>query len=245
MSNAIQLEPTGDHSSSDDEGYQTKIIILTCDNWVQWSWELENFLAGKGHESLLSPPSDTDKVSLKLKKTNSSALALLWTCVSPELHGILLAHQGSFDDSWVALGKTCGKNSIVIMFETLFKLMSIQYEPESSLERNINIFQRTFASYESLTQASEDTMVIPETIAAAFFIRSLNQAQDLSGFIKTLYDIKLFDLNSVLKRVAVELCRQGTPKDQALLLKKQNQTDQSKPPNKNGNSGKGKAPTRG
>ncbi|MBW0532727.1 hypothetical protein O181_072442, partial [Austropuccinia psidii MF-1] len=59
MSNPIQT--TGDHSSSDDEGYQTKIIILTRDNWVQWSCQLENFRAGKGHESLLSPPSYSDK----------------------------------------------------------------------------------------------------------------------------------------------------------------------------------------
>ncbi|MBW0485105.1 hypothetical protein O181_024820 [Austropuccinia psidii MF-1] len=90
MSNPIQS--TGDHSSSDDEGYQTKIIILTRENWVQWSCQLESFLTGKGHESLLSPPNDTDKVSLKFKKRNSSALALLWTCVAPELHGILLVH---------------------------------------------------------------------------------------------------------------------------------------------------------
>ncbi|MBW0538503.1 hypothetical protein O181_078218 [Austropuccinia psidii MF-1] len=243
MSNPIQ--PTGDHSSSNDKGYRTKIIILTRDNWVQWSCQLENFLAGKGHESLLSPPSDNDKVSLKFKKRNSSDLALLWTCVSPELQGILLAHRGSFYDSWVALGKTCGKNSIVIMCETVFKLMSIQYEPGSSLEKHIDTFQRTFASYESLTQGSEDTMVISATIAAAFFIRSLNQERDLLGLIQTLYDIKPFDLNSVLNRVAVEHCHRGTPQDQALLLDKQSSTDQSRPPKRNGNHGKGKSPTRG
>ncbi|MBW0540391.1 hypothetical protein O181_080106 [Austropuccinia psidii MF-1] len=243
MSNPIQS--TGDHNSSDDEGYRTKIIILTRENWVQWSCQLENFLAGKGHESLLSPPTDTDKVSLKFKKRNSSALALLWTCVAPELHGILLAHRGSFYDSWIALGKSCGKNSIVIMCETLFKLMSIQYEPGTSLEKHIDSFQKTYASYESLTQGSEDTMVISTTIAAAFFIRSLSQDRDLSGLIQTLYDIKPFDLNSVLNRVAVEHCRRGMPQDQALLLDKQNPNDQSKPPNRTGNRGKGKAPTRG
>ncbi|MBW0514749.1 hypothetical protein O181_054464 [Austropuccinia psidii MF-1] len=243
MSNPIQS--TGNHSSSDDEGYRTKIIVLTRDNWVQWSCQLENFLAGKGHKSLLSSPSDSEKVSLKFKKRNSSALALLWTCVAPELQGVLLAHRGSFYDSWVALGKTCGKNSVVIMCETLFKLMSIQYEPGSSLEKHINTFQRTFASYESLTKGSEDTMVISETIAAAFFIRSLSQDRDLSGLIQTLYDIKPFDLNTVLNRVAVEHCCRGTPQDQALLLDKQGQADQSKPPNQTSNRGKGKAPMRG
>ncbi|MBW0497800.1 hypothetical protein O181_037515 [Austropuccinia psidii MF-1] len=233
MSNTIEPHSTGNHSSSDDKGYWTKIIVLNHDNWVQWSCQLENFLSGKGHESLLSPPSDSDKLSSKFKKMNSSALALLWTCVAPERQGILLAHCGSFFESWVALGRSCGKNSIVIMCETLFKLISIQYEPGMSLENHIDNFQRTFASYESLTHSSEDTMVISSTIAAAFFIRSLNQDRDLSGLIQTLYNIKHFDLNSVLNRVAVEHCRWGPFQDQALLLDKQK--DQSKPPQQTGN----------
>ncbi|MBW0485289.1 hypothetical protein O181_025004 [Austropuccinia psidii MF-1] len=37
MSAAPTILPTGDHSSSDDECYWTKIITLTWDNWVQWS----------------------------------------------------------------------------------------------------------------------------------------------------------------------------------------------------------------
>ncbi|MBW0507578.1 hypothetical protein O181_047293 [Austropuccinia psidii MF-1] len=203
----------------------------------------KNFLAGKGHESLLSPPSDSDKLSPEFKKRNSSSLALLWTCVSPDLQGILLAHCGSSFDSWVALGKSCGKNSIVIMCEALFKLISIQYEPGTLLENHIDNFQRTFASYESLTHGSEDTMVISSTVAAAFFIRSLNQDQDLSGLIQTLYDIKPFDLNSVLNCVSVEHCCRGPFQDQALLLDKQK--EQSKPPQQTGNRGKGKTPSRG
>ncbi|MBW0588233.1 hypothetical protein O181_127948 [Austropuccinia psidii MF-1] len=113
--------------------------------------------------------------------------------------------------------------------------MSIQYEPGTSLEKHIDRFQKINASYESLTQGSEDTMVISTTIAAAFFIRSLSQDWYLSGLIQTLYDIKPFDLNSVLNRVAVENCQRGMPQDQALLLDKQNPNDQSKPPNRSGN----------
>ncbi|MBW0523759.1 hypothetical protein O181_063474 [Austropuccinia psidii MF-1] len=96
MSNTIQPHSTGNHSSSDNKGYRTKIIVPTHDNWVQWSCQLENVPSGKGHESLLSAPSYSDKLSPKFKKRNSSALALPWTCVAPELQGILLAHRGSF-----------------------------------------------------------------------------------------------------------------------------------------------------
>ncbi|MBW0535667.1 hypothetical protein O181_075382 [Austropuccinia psidii MF-1] len=197
MSAIPTIPQTGDHSSSDDEGYWTKVITLTRDNWVQWSCQLENFLAGKGHESLLSPPSESDKISLKFKKRNGSALALLWTCVCSDMHGVLLAH-----DSWEALGKACGKNSVVVMCETLFKLMSLQFEPGSSLEKHIDTFQKTYANYESITQNSANRMTISSDVAAAFFIRSLNQDRELSGLVQTLYDIKPFKLNNVLDRVA-------------------------------------------
>ncbi|MBW0466238.1 hypothetical protein O181_005953 [Austropuccinia psidii MF-1] len=113
--------------------------------------------------------------------------------------------------------------------------MSVQYEPGTSSEKHIDSFNKTFSAYESLTQGSEDTMVISTTIAAAFFIRSLNKDQDLSGLIQTLYDIKPFDLNSVLNRVAVEHFRQGMPQVQAPLLDKQNRNDKSKPPDRTGN----------
>ncbi|MBW0531392.1 hypothetical protein O181_071107 [Austropuccinia psidii MF-1] len=234
-----------DHPSSDDEGYRTKIITLTRENWVQWSCQFENFLLGKGHESLLSPPSETDKVSLKFKKRNGSALALLWTCVSPDMHGILLAHKTSFYNSWEALGKTCGKNSVVIMCETLFKLISIQFKPGSSLEKHIDFFQKTYASYQSITQNSENQMIISSEVAAAFFIRSLNQDRELSGLIPTLYDITPFELNTVLNRVAVEHCCQGPVTDQVMTLDKQEKSDQSKVPARGGHRGRGKGTNRG
>ncbi|MBW0522323.1 hypothetical protein O181_062038 [Austropuccinia psidii MF-1] len=215
-----------DHPSSDDEGYRTKIITLTQENWVQWSCQFENFLLGKGHKSLLSPPSETNKVSLKFKKRNGNALALLWTCVSPDMQGILLANKTSFYDSWEALGKTCGKNSVVIMCETLFKLISIQFEPGSSLEKHINVFQKTYASYQSITQNSANQMIISSEVAAAFFIRILNQDRELSGLIPTLYDITPFELNTVLNQVAVEHCRRGPAADQVMALDKQEKSDQ-------------------
>ncbi|MBW0514987.1 hypothetical protein O181_054702 [Austropuccinia psidii MF-1] len=192
MSAAPTIPPTGNHSSSDDEGYQTKIITLTRDNWVKWSCQQENLLAGKGHENLLSPPSESDKIPLKFKKCNGSALALLWTCVCSDMHGVLLAHKNFFYDSWEALGKACGKNSVVVMCETLFKLMSLQFEPGSSLEKHIDTFQKTYANYESITLNSANRMTISSDVAAAFFIQSLNQDCKLSGLVQTLYDIKPF-----------------------------------------------------
>ncbi|MBW0510293.1 hypothetical protein O181_050008 [Austropuccinia psidii MF-1] len=233
------------HPSSDDEGYRTKIITLTQENWAQWSCQFKNFLLGKGHKSLLSPPSETDKVSIKFKKRNGSTLALLWTCVSPDMHGILLANKTSFYDSWVALGKTCGKNSVVIMCKTLFKLISIQFQPGSSLEKHIDIFQKTYASYQSITQNSENQMFISLEVAAAFFICSLNQDQELSGLIPTLYDITPFELNTMVNCVAVEHCRQGPALDQVMALDKMEKSDPDKTPARGRHRGRSKVTNRG
>ncbi|MBW0464441.1 hypothetical protein O181_004156 [Austropuccinia psidii MF-1] len=205
------------HTSSDDEGYRTKIITLTQENWAQWSCKFENFLLGKGHESLLSPPSETDKVSLEFKKRNESALALLWTCVSPDMHGILLANKTSFYDSWEALGKACA------WF----------------------LLGKTYASYQSITQNSENQMVISSEVTAAFFIRSLNQDEELSGLIPTLYNITPFELNTVLKCVAVEHCRRGPALDQVMALDKKEKSDPNKNPTRGGHRGRSKGTNRG
>ncbi|MBW0542418.1 hypothetical protein O181_082133 [Austropuccinia psidii MF-1] len=45
-------------------------------------------------------------------------------------------------------------------------------------------------------------MTISSDVVAGFFIQSLNQACELSSLVQTLYDIKPFELNSVLERVA-------------------------------------------
>ncbi|MBW0548151.1 hypothetical protein O181_087866, partial [Austropuccinia psidii MF-1] len=217
-------------SSSKDDGYQTKIITLNRENWVHWSFLFENFLTGRRHEDLLSASTTEEIKSPKFKKKNSSALALLWTCVSSDFHGVLLSNKGSFYDSWKELGEACRKNSIVIMCKTLFKLMSIQYEPGSSLEKHIDLFQTVYSSYKSITYEAEDKMEISSTIAAAFLIQSLNRDKELKGLVQILYNIKPFELTTVMNRVAVEHSQRGPAQEQALAVDKQKQADQSKPP---------------
>ncbi|MBW0543118.1 hypothetical protein O181_082833 [Austropuccinia psidii MF-1] len=147
----------------------------------------------KRQKGLLSPPCESEKLSSKLKRKKGSALALLWTCVSPDLHGILLLNKGSLCDSWDTLGKTFGKKSIVATCDTFLKIMSLRYTPGASLEKHIDSLQKTYASYESITLGSDDAMTISPAVAAAFFIWSLSQGQDLSGLAQMLYDIKPFE----------------------------------------------------
>ncbi|MBW0548998.1 hypothetical protein O181_088713 [Austropuccinia psidii MF-1] len=73
-------------------------------------------------------------------------------------------------------------------------------------------------------------MEISSTIAAAFFIRSLNQDKELTGLVQMLYNIKPFEFTSVMNRVEVEHPLQGLAQEQALAVDKQKQPDQPKPP---------------
>ncbi|MBW0472361.1 hypothetical protein O181_012076 [Austropuccinia psidii MF-1] len=101
--------------------------------------------------------------------------------------------------------------------------MSLQYSPGSSLKKHIDNSQKTYASYESITLGSDKELTISTTISSAFFICSLKQDRELSGLVQMLYDIKPFELKSVLN------C----------------QSDQTKTPNSGNHQGHGKKTLRG
>ncbi|MBW0542686.1 hypothetical protein O181_082401 [Austropuccinia psidii MF-1] len=207
--------PAGD--SSDEEFIlKTKMIKLDTHNWVQWSCQMENYLTARRYDDLFTPPSEETKRSSKFRQKNSSALALLWGCVSSELEGVLLDNKTSFYDTWEALGNICGKNSIVTICETFYELISLKYEPESSLQAHIHSFQKLCARYNSITSDKELEATFPPKLLAATFIRSLNGDKELTGLVQTLYDIKPFTPAAVISRVAIEHSRRQ-PNEQALF----------------------------
>ncbi|MBW0483461.1 hypothetical protein O181_023176 [Austropuccinia psidii MF-1] len=184
---------------------------LTRTNWVQWSCQFENLLISKGMEDLFDCPSEDTKKTINFKKKNSGALTLFWSSVSTEFEGVLLNNKSSFYDCWTSLGSCCGKNSIVVICRTLQKLVNLNFEPGSSLEKH----------YEFIIKHG-----------SGFFLQSLDNNRDLSSLFQTLYDIKPFDLNTITNRVATEhSCRQSSY-DHALMFDKNKQANSTKPKNK-------------
>ncbi|MBW0470027.1 hypothetical protein O181_009742 [Austropuccinia psidii MF-1] len=231
--------------SSDNEFHlKTKMIKLNQSNWVQWSCQMENYLTARQYDDLLMPPSETQKQNAKFKQKNSSALSLLWGCVSSELEGVLLDNRTSFYDAWEALARICGKNSIVVICETFFELMSLKYEPETSLQTHIHSFQKIFAQYNSITVEKELGMLISPVMAAAMFIRSLNSDRELTGLIQTLYDISPFTLSSVVNRVAIEHLRRQQSGEQTLFTNPPNQPPKHNPKGKGRKMGRKSKKTR-
>ncbi|MBW0461003.1 hypothetical protein O181_000718 [Austropuccinia psidii MF-1] len=201
---------------SSDEGVSLKTRMLKLDthSWVQWSCQMENYLTARQYDDLLMPPFEEIKRSSKFRQKNSSALALLWGCVSPELEGVVLDNKTSFYDTWEALGNICGKNSIVTICETFYEMISLQYKPESSLKALIHSFQKLCARYNSITSEKELKATFPPKLLAAMFIQSLNGDKELTGLVKTLYNIKPFALAAVISQVAIEHSR-CQPNEQA------------------------------
>ncbi|MBW0571691.1 hypothetical protein O181_111406 [Austropuccinia psidii MF-1] len=187
-------------SSLDKEVIKARITKLTRTNWVQWSCQFENYLISKGMDDLLDPPSEDVKKTTKFKKRNGGALSLLWSSVSTEFEGVLLNNKTSFYNCWVGLGNCCGKNSVVVICRTLHKLVNLRYAPGSSLEKHVDEFQKIHASYLSISADSSIRMTLLSSMAAAFFLQSLDNKKELSSLCQTLYDIKPFNLNTITDR---------------------------------------------
>ncbi|MBW0538333.1 hypothetical protein O181_078048 [Austropuccinia psidii MF-1] len=112
-------------------------------------------------------------------------------------------------------------------------LVNLRYEPGSSLEKHVDEFHKIHASYLSISADSSISMNLSSSMAAAFFLQSLDNDKELSILCQTLYDIKPFNLNTITDRVSIEHSRQQTTYDQALLFDKNKQAESSKSKEKN------------
>ncbi|MBW0506968.1 hypothetical protein O181_046683 [Austropuccinia psidii MF-1] len=75
-------------------------------------------------------------------------------------------------------------------------------------------------------------MSLSSSMAAAFFLQSLDNDKELSSLCQTLYDIKPFDLNTITDMVLIEHSRWESTYDQELLVEKNKQVESSKPKGK-------------
>ncbi|MBW0523919.1 hypothetical protein O181_063634 [Austropuccinia psidii MF-1] len=215
-------------SSSDEEVIKAKMTKLTRTNWLQRSCQFENYLVSKGIDDLFDPPSEDVKRTIKFKKRNGAALTLLWSSVSTKLKGVLLNNKSSFYNCWVGLGNCCGKKSVVVICETLQKLVNLKYEPGSSLEKHVNDFHKIHATYLSISANSSISMNLLSSMAAVFFLQRLDNDSELSGLCQTPYDTKPFELSTIRDRVLIEHTCRTSSHYQALLFDKNKQPESSK-----------------
>ncbi|MBW0520808.1 hypothetical protein O181_060523 [Austropuccinia psidii MF-1] len=219
MSNPSSARPPNTTQPTEDElsysgALKVKVNQLNQTNWVQWKCHMTNYLNGCSYGCLFHAPSEKEKVTTKFQRKNSAGLAILWTTVSEELQGILLKNDDLFFFAWNALGDACGKSSTVTIY----------------------IFLKLYASYKSLVRSSSTKMELSKEMAAAFFLQSLDQDQDLSSLVQNLYNVQPFDVTTITKRVSLEQSRHENVSIEALYINNKNQENQGSSEKPNGNN---------
>ncbi|MBW0502974.1 hypothetical protein O181_042689 [Austropuccinia psidii MF-1] len=71
-------------------------------------------------------------------------------------------------------------------------------------------------------------MNLSSSMAAAFFLQSLDNHKELSSLCQNLYELKPFELSTITNRVSIEHTRWESSHDQALLIDNSKQAESSK-----------------
>ncbi|OAV84971.1 hypothetical protein PTTG_30905 [Puccinia triticina 1-1 BBBD Race 1] len=158
-------------SDSDESITPSKIRIkkLNRKNYAAWCYHLEQCLLGRGNDELFEASFYQKPHSKKYKKKNSAAISLLLSTVCDELHPEIRTHN-NFLDAWNSLARACGKDSIVVICEKLFELLSLEYDPSTSLQDHIATFKNLNTELLVLTSSNKDLMEISSGLSAAFFL---------------------------------------------------------------------------
>ncbi|MBW0478721.1 hypothetical protein O181_018436 [Austropuccinia psidii MF-1] len=96
MPTEVTINIPSEELSDDEVHLKAKMIKLDQSNWVQWSCQMENYLTARLYNNLLMQPSEIQKQNAKFKQKNSSALSLLWECISTELEEVILDNRTPF-----------------------------------------------------------------------------------------------------------------------------------------------------
>ncbi|OAV96790.1 hypothetical protein PTTG_26252 [Puccinia triticina 1-1 BBBD Race 1] len=201
-------------SSSNEVVSSTKICIkkLNQTNYWAWRYHMDNYMVGRGDEDLFESKYYEQKpLPPNYKKRNAGAISLLLSVVSDELHHEIQAHE-TFLNAWNALSTACGNDSVVFICEKLFELLSLEFEPQSSLQAQISKFKSLYTELTVLT-TDKTFMDISTGLAAAFFLQSIKNDEALAALVQTLYDVKPFNLQSVTDCIGMEHIRRGGEKE--------------------------------
>ncbi|OAV93130.1 hypothetical protein PTTG_27406 [Puccinia triticina 1-1 BBBD Race 1] len=162
---------------------------------------MDNCMVGRGDMDLFERSYYAQKPSPKnYKKRNSGAISLLLSVVSNELHHKIQVHE-TFLDAWNALATACGKDSVVVICKKLFELLSLEFEPQSSLQAHISKFKSLYTEltawntsvaevkknqYTCLAQKGRDVVQVDPLVVKALSVEDVADTEELHlRFIQT------------------------------------------------------------
>jgi len=105
---------------------------------------------------------------------------MLYQSVNKELKSSINKNNKSFIDAFNALAIQCGQKSIVVICEKLFKLLSIIYQPGTSVVDHLTNFQNNYLALKISLETYTNFMHVSTAMAGAFFLRSLHLDESLN-----------------------------------------------------------------
>ena len=161
------------NNSSNEDGKTERITLMKLcrDNWTEWHKFFKNLLIGQGNEEVFNEKWCLDHANEKIFREKSAlAFTLLHSCVSADLKPIAAAAK-TFSKAMAALGKTCGKKSLIKLGNKLYALICCDYVPGSSIATHVANFQLLYTLFKSAL-VGKDNMKVTWTMAGIFFLKS-------------------------------------------------------------------------
>ena len=98
----------------------------------------------------------------------------------------------------------CGQKSIVVICEKLFKLLSIIYQPGTSLVEHLTNFQNNYLALIISLETYTNFMHVSTAMAGAFLLRSLHLDESLNSLVIYLCDLNVFTFEAIYDRLMIE-----------------------------------------
>lgn len=194
--------------SDDDYSTKAKIVKLNRHNWHDWKSAFEDIIIGKGHEEILDEEWIKSHTRSKIyRRKNALALSLLRTSVEKDLQLCIKSSKSDFTKAYRALATECGANSLVVVGDTLIRMVNLTYEPGKSLREHTSAFKNAYINLCEMIDGlppSKQIMSVSTGLAAILFIKSLRLDEMMSSLVSTLYDLRPFTVENVAARVLLE-----------------------------------------
>ncbi|KNZ47303.1 uncharacterized protein VP01_6520g1, partial [Puccinia sorghi] len=101
----------------------------------------------KGYEDIMDGVwTKTNKNTKNYQKMYAWGIMKLYATVEDDLHPVIISKENKFFDSLNALSVACGEKSIITLFNKLFQLINLIYNPGSSLAQHISIFRKNYTA---------------------------------------------------------------------------------------------------
>ncbi|MBW0539805.1 hypothetical protein O181_079520 [Austropuccinia psidii MF-1] len=180
------------------------IVKLTRQNWIWWRQKLKYAFVYKGYNNLFDAEwTKSNKSSPEFIKANAFGMSTLLSTISDKLQPVLL-QKDYFLKSLEALAEACGQNSIITLFQKLFDLVNLTYDPNTSLASHAYKFVNLYQTFQNCAAGNTFQMDIGEGAVATILLISIGKDSSLTGLIQTLYYTTPFNLEKITNQLLIE-----------------------------------------